>query len=103
MYHSLREIWDGFSKNVYFEARRQPLAAFAGPLLLWTLPTVPAILLFKQLSRRAKGHCLKWWNWTIIAQSVAQICVLMAYSIQVIRLLRLPLHWARQFLVGYFS
>lgn len=52
MYRSLREIWDGFSKNLYIAAEREPLRALVGTSMLAALSPLPEILLFRAIARR---------------------------------------------------
>lgn len=53
MYRSLREIWDGFSKNLYVAAENKPIEALIGTAALAALAPVPVALLLGSL---AKGH-----------------------------------------------
>lgn len=52
MYRSLREIWYGFTKNLFVAARERPLAALAGTLGLLALAPLPEILCAAALRRR---------------------------------------------------
>ena len=52
MYRSLREVWDGFSKNLYVAAERKPLQAVLGTAALASLSPLPSVLLAKALLER---------------------------------------------------
>jgi chlorobactene glucosyltransferase len=52
MYRSLREIWDGFSKNLYAGVRDRPLHGMVGALLLASISPLPEFTLVAALLRR---------------------------------------------------
>jgi chlorobactene glucosyltransferase len=52
MYRSLREVWDGFSKNLYVAAEHKPLQAVLGTAALASLSPLPSMLLANALLKR---------------------------------------------------
>ena len=59
MYRSLREVWDGFSKNLYVAAEHKPVQALLGSVALASLSPLPAVLLAKALLRQDRGGALR--------------------------------------------
>lgn len=59
MYRSLREVWDGFSKNLYVAAEHKPLQAVLGTAALAALSPAPAVLLAGALLERNSGRTLR--------------------------------------------
>jgi chlorobactene glucosyltransferase len=69
MYHSLPEIWAGFTKNVYVGAEGN-LAALVGGILYCTLVSVaPPVLAARALAARRYGDALE-----ALAASLAVVC-----------------------------
>lgn len=66
MYHSAREIWDGFSKNAYNEARQGPGGAYGALVVLLAVVLGPWLLAWEGLRRtRREGGVrdrLLLWN-----------------------------------------
>ncbi len=52
MYRSLREIWDGFSKNLYVGVQEHPLHAIAAALAVASISPLPEIALARALIKR---------------------------------------------------
>lgn len=52
MYRSLREIWDGFSKNLYLGVKDQPLHGLGALLALAAISPLPEIALARSLTKR---------------------------------------------------
>ena len=52
MYRSLREIWDGFGKNLYLGVREHPLQAIGAGLALASISPLPEIGLVRALARK---------------------------------------------------
>jgi chlorobactene glucosyltransferase len=52
MYRSLREIWDGFSKNLYAGLKNQPLHGVDACLALAAISPMPEIVLVRALMKR---------------------------------------------------
>jgi chlorobactene glucosyltransferase len=94
MYRSLSEIWEGFSKNSYFEARREPGGVPSGFMAPWIVVVGVPTLLTRLLWRARCRPSLDRWELATLLQSGLQCGVLVAFSVQVTRLLRLPLGWA---------
>jgi chlorobactene glucosyltransferase len=94
MYRSLSEIWEGFSKNSYFEARREPGGVPSGVLAPWIVVVGVPMLLARLLRRARRGPSRSRWERATFLQSVLQCGLLVAFSVRVTRLLRLPLGWA---------
>lgn len=59
MYRSFREIWDGFSKNLYIGLRDDPVRAAAALLMLAAISPIPEIRLVSALRKRQYGTALK--------------------------------------------
>jgi chlorobactene glucosyltransferase len=55
MYHSFREIWDGFTKNMYLGARGDLRAIAAGMIFCLTLSAAPLVLAAAALRARRWG------------------------------------------------
>jgi chlorobactene glucosyltransferase len=69
MYHSLPEIWAGFTKNVYVGADGN-LAALGGGILYCTLLSIaPPVLAMRALAQRRYGDALE-----ALAASLAIVC-----------------------------
>lgn len=51
MYRSLREIWDGFSKNLYVAAENKPVQAVLGTAALAALSPLPVAVLLRALAK----------------------------------------------------
>jgi chlorobactene glucosyltransferase len=94
MYRSLAEIWEGFSKNAYFEARRQPAGVLTGLVLPWLLIVFPHALLLRSLLRLLRGRLTTWTEWLLFVQSAAQCALLYQFGLQLVRIVRLPVAWA---------
>jgi chlorobactene glucosyltransferase len=94
MYHSLREIWEGFGKNSYAEARRQPGGVVSAIALLWVVVVGSPLLLARLLSRASRGLGLSWLERASLLQGALRCSVLLGFSLQLTRLTRLPLGWA---------
>jgi chlorobactene glucosyltransferase len=56
MYHSLREIWDGFTKNMYLGARGDVRAILAGVLFCGMLSIAPPLLALAALRHGRRGE-----------------------------------------------
>jgi chlorobactene glucosyltransferase len=52
MYRSLREIWDGFGKNLYVGVQEHPLYAIGAALALAAISPLPEIVLARALLKR---------------------------------------------------
>lgn len=59
MYRSLREIWDGFSKNLYVAAHENPGQAFAGLMMLAALSPLPEALLASAVLKRERSRAVR--------------------------------------------
>jgi chlorobactene glucosyltransferase len=94
MYHSFAEIWEGFSKNSYFEARRHVGGVLAGILLPWGLVIVPAALLARSLARLGADAAGSPLERAMLLQSAVQCGALVAFSLKLMQLMRLPKRWA---------
>lgn len=70
MYRSLREIWDGFSKNLYVAAHDNPAQAFAGLIALAAFSPLPEALLASALVKRQRTRALRMAA-VIVATSAA--------------------------------
>jgi chlorobactene glucosyltransferase len=55
MYRSFREIWDGFSKNLYAGLKNQPLRGVDACLALAAISPLPELVLTRSLSKRRYG------------------------------------------------
>lgn len=93
MYRSFREIWEGFSKNSYFEASRHPAGVLSGLFLPWLVVGVPTWLLGRTAVRSSSARELSSVERAALVQSGAQLLLLLAFGAQLARLLRLPLYW----------
>ncbi len=58
MYRSLREIWDGFSKNLYLGVAKSPLHGLGAFLALAAISPLPEILLVRALVKRRRKAAL---------------------------------------------
>jgi chlorobactene glucosyltransferase len=58
MYRSFREIWDGFSKNLYLGVQEQPLHGALALLALAAVSPLPELALVSALRRRRYGSAL---------------------------------------------
>lgn len=94
MYHSLGEIWEGFSKNAYLEARRHPAGLAIGLLVPWLVVALPPLLFSRVLRWRLRGRSLNRVQRASLIQSGAQCALLLWFSLQLTRLLRLRPPWA---------
>lgn len=70
MYRSLREIWDGFSKNLYVAAHENPWQAAAGLMMLAALSPLPEALLTAALVKKQPRRAARLGA-TIAAASLA--------------------------------
>lgn len=59
MYRSAREVWDGFSKNLYVAAEHKPLKAILGGAALAALSPLPSVLLAKALLEQDYARALR--------------------------------------------
>ncbi len=59
MYRSLREIWNGFSKNLYVGLQDAPARGVAGAVMLAALSPLPQVLLLSALSKRDHRRALR--------------------------------------------
>jgi len=59
MYRSLRELWDGFTKNVYAGAGGDPRMLLGGAAFLALLSAVPAALALDALARRRPARAVE--------------------------------------------
>ena len=94
MYHSLPEIWEGFSKNSYAEARRQPTGVVEAIVLPWLTIALPPLFGARALSRLLTRRRASWLELSILIQSALQIGMLMDFAVQAVRLVRLSPFWA---------
>lgn len=94
MYRSVREIWEGFGKNSYFEATRQPGGLLIGVLLPWLTCGLPlavgAWLGLRWLLGRPSGRTER----LLRVQTGLQVSVVLTFGAQVVRVVGLPLRWA---------
>jgi chlorobactene glucosyltransferase len=81
MYHSFREIWDGFTKNAYLGARGDPRAIAGGVLFCAALSIAPPLLAIAALrdGRRAEA-----------AEALASSLVVMAVAAYGARFVSMP-------------
>lgn len=91
MYRSLREIWEGFSKNSFDEARRQPGGAVGGLLGLPVLTLGPWALGLLGLGRFARGRRRR--DGLLALQALAQVVALLEMGRQSAAALGLPRHF----------
>ena len=94
MYRSFGEIWQGFSKNTFLEARRPPRGLAAGLVLPWLMVLLPPGLLLSLGLRRARGGRRSRPERALVLQAGLQTGVMAGFSLQLVRLLGLPLRWA---------
>jgi chlorobactene glucosyltransferase len=59
MYRSFREIWDGFSKNLYVGAQHHPIAALVAGAMMASLSPLPEIALIHALRKRRYRKALR--------------------------------------------
>jgi chlorobactene glucosyltransferase len=59
MYHSFREIWDGFTKNVYYGPRGNLWALGGGLVFIATISFLPPLLALNALVRRRPFEALE--------------------------------------------
>jgi chlorobactene glucosyltransferase len=94
MYRSLRDIWLGFNKNSYAEARRHPAGVCIGLAMPWLVvglaPGVLGHLGWKLVRRQTLGALERG----MLIQSAAQCSILLVFSIQLTRLANLSARWA---------
>jgi chlorobactene glucosyltransferase len=104
MYRSLGEIWEGFSKNAYFEARRKPGGVAAGVALPWLVVALPPLLLASLVRRRLRKP-LGRIGWATLLESGAQCGLVLGFSLGLVRVLDLPRRWALSVPLGllFFS
>jgi chlorobactene glucosyltransferase len=101
MYHSLREIWEGFGKNSYFEASREPGGIVAGILLPWLTCALPLLVGMLLVVRRLLGYPTQRLERVVAWQSALQIGTVLVFGTQVVRVLELPLRWALTVPAGF--
>jgi chlorobactene glucosyltransferase len=94
MYRSFEEIWRGFSKNTFLEARRHPGGLLGGLLLPWLMVLLPPALVIWLGLRRVHGGPRSPRERVLLLQAGLQTGVMAGFSLQLIRLLGLPLRWA---------
>jgi len=70
MYRSFREIWDGFSKNLYAGVKDDPAGALLGGAMLAALSPIPEIALVQALRKRRYAKAARIGA-TIIATAAA--------------------------------
>ena len=71
MYHSLRELWDGFTKNMYLGARGNIVALAGGTLFCASLSVIPPALAIASACRR---------EWALAAEALAVPAVVIALA-----------------------
>lgn len=59
MYHSFREIWNGFTKNIYYGPRGNLWALGGGVIFIATISFMPPLLAFNALMRRRPFEALE--------------------------------------------
>lgn len=59
MYRSFREIWDGFSKNLYIGLKDNPVQAAIALAMLAAISPLPEIALVRALAKRRYGSAIK--------------------------------------------
>jgi chlorobactene glucosyltransferase len=94
MYRSFGEIWQGFSKNTFLEARRHPGGLLGGLVLPWLTVLLPPGLVISLGLRRLRGGARSPRERALLLQAGLQTGVMAGFSLQLIRLLGLPLRWA---------
>ncbi len=96
MYRSLRELWEGFTKNMYLAARGDIAGLAAGTLFCATLSVAPPLLALASTRRRD-------WPLAIEALSVtASIIGLAAYGSDYVSMPR-RIAWYTPFGIGLFG
>lgn len=91
MYHSAREIWDGFSKNSFDEMRKTPAGVW-GSLLGFPLISFGPYVVFALAARRAMRSG-RIWHRVTMAQAAAQAMSLLLLGLPASRILRIsPLY-----------
>ncbi|MCC7105941.1 MAG: glycosyltransferase [Chloroflexi bacterium] len=101
MYRSLREIWEGFGKNSYFEASREPGGIVAGILLPWLTCALPLLVGVILGLRRLLGRPTHRLERVTACQSALQIGTVFVFGTQVVRVLALPMRWALTVPAGF--
>lgn len=81
MYRSLREIWNGFSKNLYVGVQEHPLHAIGAALALASISPLPEIVLAQALFKRRYKSALGM---------IAAICVSAGAAEVAMRRFRFP-------------
>ncbi|HET9029431.1 MAG TPA: glycosyltransferase, partial [Candidatus Aquilonibacter sp.] len=69
MYRSAREVWDGFSKNLYVAAENKPAQAVVGSIALAAISPLPSLLLLHALKHGERKRALRM-GVTILATSL---------------------------------
>lgn len=90
MYRSLGEIWDGFSKNSFFEARRQPGGVASCVVLAWLVVALPPSLATGLL----RHGSLDGLDQATLLLVGLHATIVVAFCLQTARLMRLPVGWA---------
>lgn len=94
MYRSLGEIFEGFTKNAYFEARRYPAGVLAGVALPWLVVVTPPLAARALLRSPSSAPIPRSLATLALLQSLTQCALLAAFALATVRQVGLPWYWA---------
>lgn len=105
MYRSLGEIWEGFTKNAYFEARRHRAGVLAGLVLPWLVTVPPPLTAFALVMSWRSPPIPRPLAALTLLRCVAHCALLAAFSLATVRRMGLVWYWAASVPVGllFFS
>ena len=101
MYRSLGQIWQGFSKNSYLEARKQPGGIVAVVLTPWLTIAFPLLTSLCLAWRRLAGRTACRQERLLQVQSGLQLAAVLHFSYQIVQMLGIRIRWALSVPFGF--